>query len=265
MTTLEPPNPYAPPQAELDVPAPAPALAPANLEGAMAGHYHFTIGEVMDEAWHHVKGMKASFWGAMIVFGVISVVVNRLTGGVFAMVVGTPRLLVRMFFQAVVGALMAPVSVGLTMMCVRRALGAPISFATAFSYYGKSLPVVGCALLTVVLTWAGLVLLILPGIYLMVAYTFALPLICDQGLSPWQALQTSRRAVNHKWFSVAGVILLASVLTLVSALGLLIPLIWTVPWLGMTSAVVYRRIFYAAPLPAPGAVPPVPPHFGAVR
>jgi uncharacterized membrane protein len=200
----------------------------------------------------------------MIVFGVISVVVNRLTGGVFAMVVGTPRLLVRMFFQAVVGALMAPVSVWLTMMCVRRALGAPISFATAFSYYGKSLPVVGCSLVTVLLTWAGLAALVLPGIYLMAAYAFALPLICDQGLSPWQALQTSRRAVNHKWFSVAGVTLLATLLTCVSALGLLIPLIWTIPWLGMTSAVVYRRIFNAAPLPAPGAVAVTPPTFGAV-
>src|SRR5689334_7605270 len=126
MTTIEPPNPYAPPRAELDVPAPTPALMPANLEGAMAGRYHFTIGEVMDEAWHHVKGMKASFWGAMIVVGLINFAVTRVSKRVFGMFVEKPHFVVQMFFRAVVGALMAPVSVGLTTMCVRRALGAPI-------------------------------------------------------------------------------------------------------------------------------------------
>jgi hypothetical protein len=261
MTTIEPPNPYAPPRAELDVPA----LMPANLEGAMAGRYHFTIGEVMDEAWHHVKGMKATFWGAMIVVGLINFAVTRVSNRVFGMFVEKPHFVVQMFFRAVVGALMAPVSVGLTMMCVRRALGAPISFRTAFSYYGKSLPVVVCALATVVLTWSSLVAVILPGIYVWVAYTFAIPLICDQGLSPWKALETSRRAVHHKWFSVFGLILLVGLLTLVSALGLLIPLFWTVPWMMMTSAVLYRRIFYATAPVAPGAVPLVPPSFGAAR
>jgi hypothetical protein len=265
MTTIEPPNPYAPPRAELDVPAPEPARTPANLEAALAGRFDFTIGEVMDEAWHHVKGMKASFWGAAIVFTLINVAVNRVSNRIFGMFVDKPHLVVQMFFRSVIGALMAPVSVGMTMMCVRRALGAPISFATAFRYYGKSLPVLGCALVTVVLTWAGLFALVLPGVYLYVAYFFAIPLICDQGLSPWKALETSRRAVTHKWFSVFGLTLLVAVLTLVSALGLLIPLIWTFPWMAMTTAVLYRRIFYASPPGPPGAVPLIPPAFGAIR
>ena len=34
----------------------------------------------MDEAWGLVKGMKASFWGAAIVIGLIYLVVDALTG-----------------------------------------------------------------------------------------------------------------------------------------------------------------------------------------
>ena len=133
--------------------------------------------------------------------------------------------------------------------------GAPISFGTAFSYYAKSLPALGCALLVLLLTVAGLFALVLPGLYLSIAYSFAIQLVCDQGLSPWQAMQISRRAVKHRWWNVLGLGLLVGLLTAVSALGLLIPLIWTIPWAMMTIGVLYRRIFYAPPAPTPVAAP----------
>ena len=58
-----------------------------------------------------------------------------------------PNAIVKQIFRATVAALTTPLTMGMTMMCVRRALGAPISFGTAFSYYAKSLPALGCALL----------------------------------------------------------------------------------------------------------------------
>ena len=58
-------------------------------------------------------------------------------------------------------------------------------------------------------------------------------------------METSRRAITHRWWSVLGLGLLVGLLMGVSALGLLIPLIWTFPWAMMTTAVLYKRIFYA--------------------
>jgi len=116
-----------------------------------------------------------------------------------------------------------------------------------------------------VLSWTGLLIFVLPGLYFWIAYSFALPLVCDQGLSPWQALETSRRAATHKWFTLLGLTLLVGVLTCVSALGLLIPLIWTLPWSMMTTAVAYRRIFYGAMPGAPVAAPSLPLPPGALR
>ena len=253
METIEPTNPYAPPQATLDV-EPRLAVLPANLEAAVEGRYDFTVGEVMDEAWKLVKGMKASFWGAAIVVVLIDLVGDTILSIMFGFFLsGEPNAAVKQAFRSVVSALMTPVTMGMTMMCVRRALGAPISFSTAFSYYGRAWPALGGALLGLLMTALGTVALVLPGIYLSVAYTFLVPLICDQGLSPWQALETSRRAVTHRWWSVFGLGLLVVLLTGVSALGLLIPLVWTIPWLLMTNAVLYRQIFYAPAAPVPAA------------
>ena len=254
---MEPPaptNPYAPPSADLDAPA-ATVFSP-NLAAAIEGRYDFTVGDVMDEAWRLVKGMKGTFWGAAIVIGIIYLLLSTIFGFVIGQVVPADALdvmLVKQTINGVIGALLTPVTMGLSMMCVRRALGAPISFATAFSYISKSGTALVAVLLALLATYAGFVALIIPGLYLSVAYEFVLQLVCDQGLTPWQAMETSRKAVTHRWWKVLGLSLVVGILTGVSALGLLIPLIWTIPWMMMTLAVLYRRIFYAVENPTDGS------------
>lgn len=54
-----------------------------------------------------------------------------------------------------------------------------------------------------ILTSAGYLLLIIPGIYLQVVWCFATLLVVDKGLEPWSALETSRKAVSKQWFKVA--------------------------------------------------------------
>jgi hypothetical protein len=262
MEPTAPVNPYAPPRAELEV---APTFGrTASLENAVEGRYDFRVGEVMDEAWTLVKGMKASFWGAAVVIGIIYLIVDTVGSVVLAMIVGeNPNTLVKSVHSAIVGVVMTPLTMGLEMMCVRRALGAPISFSTAFSYFSRSGPAILGALLVVFLTYLGFALLIIPGIYLGIGYQLSTQLICDQELPAWRAMETSRRAIHHKWWSVLGLMLVVGLLTAISALLLLIPLIWTLPWAMMTSGVLYRRIFFAAApppdMPAPYVSPAGPP------
>src|SRR5688500_12839501 len=72
-------NPYEAPRAALDT-GPSTAGLSLSLQDALAGRYRFTVGEVMEEAWELVKGMKASFWGAAIVIGLIYLTFNTLVG-----------------------------------------------------------------------------------------------------------------------------------------------------------------------------------------
>jgi hypothetical protein len=55
-------------------------------------------------------------------------------------------------------------------------------------------------------------------------------------------METSRKAITKKWLKMFLTGLVAAVLTTLSGL-LLIPLIWTLPWFVLVTAVVYRRMF----------------------
>ncbi len=141
---------------------------------------------------------------------------------------------------------------------VRRAARLPVSFSTAFQYLDKAGVAVIAMLLTTILTYVGILLLVIPGIYLSVAYLLTFPLIGDRGLSPWAAMETSRKAITRKWFRVLGLMFLTGLLVMLSAIPLGIPLIWTLPWGMMVIGVLYRRVF-GGPAAAPNLNAPAGP------
>jgi uncharacterized membrane protein len=158
----------------------------------------------------------------------------------------------------VIAALATPLSMGVPMMCVRRALDQPISFSTAFSHFSRSGTALAGAVLVLIFSSLGTLAPIIPGIYLINAYQLTTQLICDQGLSAGEAMRTGRRAITHRWWSVFALQFLVALIVLVSGIfGILIPLVWTVPWAFMTTAVLYRRIFYASTPSGPAGPPPV--------
>ena len=93
-----------------------------------------------------------------------------------------------------------------------------------------------------VLTAIGFFLLVLPGIYLSVAYSFALPLVVDRGLRFWPAMETSRQIVSRNWFAIFGFLLAIAAINFIGALLFGVGLLVTVPWSVCTIAVAYARI-----------------------
>jgi uncharacterized membrane protein len=89
----------------------------------------------------------------------------------------------------------------------------------------------------------GVILAILPMMYLSVAYTFTWSLIADRNLGAWQALETSRRAVTHKFFPVLGLLFLITVVNVLACIPMFIGLIWTLPWTVVVLGEAYLRIF----------------------
>lgn len=250
-------NPYEAPGADFNAPA-APGLR-ANIEAALAGDYDFTIADVMKEAWRMVRGMKGAFWGAVIVLGLLRSIADTVCSAILGMFLTQPvGLGVQVLTNTFVGALLTPLTMGLQMMCVHRALDATTSFSTAFSYFSRSGPVMAGALLGLLLGYLGSIALVIPGIYLFVGYSLTTQLVCDQEMGAWEAMETSRRAITRRWWKVLGLDLLVTLIVLLSAVGLLVPLIWTIPWAMMTTAVLYKRIFFA-PGPAASADGPPPP------
>jgi uncharacterized membrane protein len=136
-----------------------------------------------------------------------------------------------------------PLGVGMVIMGVRRSLSKEISFSQMFEFYPKLVAILLMYIAMTLLTAIGFVLLIIPGIYLMVAYFFAMVLMLDKNMGIWEAMETSRKAVTKHWFKVFGFFIVIGLLMMVSAIPLGIGLIWTMPLSFIGYGVLYRNIF----------------------
>ena len=100
---------------------------------------------------------------------------------------------------------------GLYLVFLKRLRGQPATFADAFSGFNIAFgQLVLVGLVTGLLTGIGLVCcLVIPGIYLFVAWKFSVPLVADRRLEFWSAMELSRKVVNRVWFEVLALLLLA--------------------------------------------------------
>jgi uncharacterized membrane protein len=140
-------------------------------------------------------------------------------------------------------AITTPITTGFMLMGVNRAAGGGIDSGFLWSYFPQTGKLFLGYLLMALLMALGFMLLIIPGIYLSVAYVFAMPLIADKKMGVWQALETSRKTVSKHWFSYAGLILMLSLVNLLGVISLGIGLIWTIPWSINSLGVAYRDAF----------------------
>ena len=97
----------------------------------------------------------------------------------------------------------------------------------------------------------GLVLLIVPGIYLMVGYIFAPWFVLDRKVGFWEAMELSRRTVHQHWFHFFGLVLMIILINLLGALALGVGLLVTIPvsWCALTAA--YAAMVGFQPEPHP--------------
>lgn len=222
-----------------------PYQAPANdlntNTTAVAPNPNWTIGEVLSEAWHQVSGFKGTYWGALLIYMGIVIV----TSGVFGFL-GEDSVMMGIISQIVIGLISYPLAAGLMMIAIKRSVGLPTNAFMIFDYYPKTIPIFLLYLLMMVLIVIGLILLILPGIYLAVAYTMALPLLVEKNMGIWEALETSRKSITACWFRFFGLVLIGMIILMVSAIPLGIGLIWTLPFISIAVGIVYRNHFGVA-------------------
>jgi hypothetical protein len=102
---------------------------------------------------------------------------------------------------------------GLALATWRHPGGGRTAFGDFFPDWTTTMRLVWCTVLGLLRVVFGLILLILPGIYWLVGYTFSYLLVVDRGLSAWQALEGSRRVVNKHWWGVFGLTLVMLLLT----------------------------------------------------
>jgi len=226
-----------------------------SVEKAIHGEYSFSIGAVISEAWTKTKGSKWIFNLSFVFYFLVIIIVmtlmefitvslvssNAMGGDPSQMVSG--MMFVPLALQLSANLIILPMVMGLAMMGIKRSVDAPISSGMVFKYFPKMLPLFVTMLLIYIMVIIGFILFVLPGIYLMIAYYMAMPLVAEKGLSPWQAMEASRKAITHRWFSIFGFFITMLLIIVVSALPLGIGMIWTMPMMVIAFAILYRNMF----------------------
>ena len=243
------PNPYAAPTSDLQQ---TPSNQAPSIEEALARGYDFSIGELLSESWSKVKGTKGIIIGGFQVFYVVLLAATFILGGVVGIFGALSENLFLVFVGEILISLLAsalayPFMAGINMVGIRRAADQPLSFNEIFRHFGRTVPLIITAVVMMLLIYLGMILLLIPGIYLAVAYLLAIPLVVERGLSPWQALEASRKAITQHWFKVFGLFLLLGLIVIVSAIPLGIGLVWSIPLMVVAMGVLYRTVFGVLP------------------
>jgi hypothetical protein len=100
-------------------------------------------------------------------------------------------------------------------------LGEEIGWRSSLRFALRRLPaIVGLALLSGLLVGLGALFCVIPGIYLYVAFSVAVPVLLVEGAGPSRSLGRSRELVRGRWWAACGVALVGYLLVWVVTLAL---------------------------------------------
>jgi hypothetical protein len=183
----------APPLSPPSPPPMSPVNAGVLSARLAAGEFDFRIGACLSRGWALLMNNFGLLFFATVSVFLMQVFLARIP------FIGVLALLLSGVFQGGV--------YGLFLKTMR---GQPAGMRDAFSGFGElfvQLLLVG--IVSLLFTFSGLCCCLLPGIYLAVAWTFAVPLVVDKQLRFWDAMELSRKVVTRHWFPLFLLIILA--------------------------------------------------------
>ncbi|OGR30797.1 MAG: hypothetical protein A2139_07270 [Desulfobacca sp. RBG_16_60_12] len=203
--------------------SPAPLFEPslARAPHPLPLRNYFTAG------WDLFKQYHTGFVGFCLLNLVIQLALNAIPylGTAVSVVVSTPLLM------------------GNFIVSAKLLQGQTPEFRDFFAGFQFFLPLVLLSLIAGLFIGIGMALLIIPGIYLAVAYLFAAYLVVDRRLDFWPAMELSRLTVNPQWFGYFAFMLLLALLNLAGALLLGLGLLVTIPVSFCAVTVAYADLF----------------------
>ena len=238
---------YATPEAELEQNINS-YRAGGNIDDGISGNFEIDMLDTLGEAWRGLKGFKLKCMVAILLYLMVFIMLGIGFGVVVEVAMQTGAdvsvaAVLQIVFQFVITAISMPMSIAFLIMGMRHANGKSVSSGEIFRHFGAAIWLLLAYILMTIMILLGLILLVIPGLYLAIAYVYAMPLIVEKKMGIWHAMETSRKAMTRVWFRFFGLMLLLGLINLVAMLPLLIGLIWTIPLTILTMAMVYQTIF----------------------
>jgi predicted Ser/Thr protein kinase/uncharacterized membrane protein len=227
----------------------------------LARDYKLNIGSCLRRGWALVRG---DFWPIVGTNALIVILwgIAHSSGAFLSYQNGKTTAEGSLVGLLVTGPLMG----GLCLFYLKRIRRETATVETAFAGFSKRfLHLFLASFVTSLLVVLGFLCLILPGIYLLVAYVFALPLVMDKGLDFWPAMELSRKIVSRHWWKFFGFGLILLGLCLAGFIALIVGALIAAPIAMASLMYAYEDIFNAAAQPASEAPPIIGPSGTEVR
>ena len=184
-------------------------------------------GDYFRAGWEIFKKFPVGFVGYFLITLVITFLLNSIPkiGGLFTFVIAVP------------------LNAGFFVVSAKLLKNQTSDFGDFFSGFKFFTQLALLGVVSSILIILGFICLIVPGIYLVVGYAFALMLVLDRGLTFWPAMETSRRSVQTGWFKIFGLFLLLFLLNLGGIIALGVGLLVTAPLSHCILTAAYDDIF----------------------
>lgn len=216
-------------------------IRPLSLPG------EFSAGLLIKESWAMTHGVKGTLWAGIVVMFLVLFAFVGVAVYLFSHSGNRAGTIVAAWLNIlsqITGTILSITFLsGLINIGIRRVAGQSFSWNLVFSGFSRIGSIVIAGFLMSLLITSGLLLFVLPGIYLVVGYSLTLPVIMDKRVGPWEAMKMSRQAVHKKWWQVFGAYLIMYLIYILSLIPFGIGMIWTVPMFFTLTAVIYRTLF----------------------
>lgn len=197
-------------------------------------------GKYLRQGWELFKLNPGGYVGFALVFFVIQVVLSLFPrlGGLTSLVIS------------------GPLYAGFYLVSAKLLQRQTPIFQDFFGGFQFFLPLLLLTLISTLFIIVGLILFILPGIFLMVCYIFAAMIVIDRRLDFWPAMELSRRTVQSQWFGFFIFFLLLMLINLGGVILLGVGLLVSMPVSAAAVAAAYNDIFglqsdYSGSMPQP--------------
>lgn len=214
-----------------------------SLNEAINYDYDFSVSELISEAWGMVNGNKLPIFIAIVLAGILGTIVSYIGKIISALVAFIPMLSIVM--DIVFGAASSIFAIGVIIVVLKIANREKVDAASDFCQFTKYwVPILILSIVMSIIVAIGFTLLIIPGIYLAVAYSLSYwILVIHPNASFWDILEASRKIVTRRWFKFFILSLILGLILFISAIPLGIGLIWTLPLCNFAYALIFKKIF----------------------
>ena len=185
--------------------------------------YEFHMSQYLSRGWEIFKTKPALFIG----FSVIATLI----------------LATASFIPFATTALSAPLSAGFYLVARKIDLGKSVEFNDFFGGFNFFLQLLLLSVVMGIFVALGFVCLVIPGIYLAVAYGFGSHLIIFGNIEFWDAMEASRKVITKNWGSLFGFAIVCAFILLGGILALGVGVFVAYPWIACASYVAFADIF----------------------